>query len=273
MVWFVNPKLINSFEGNHVDIPASFLLYPAQYKPVLFVGWTLVYELSYYVIASFIFYFQGTTRLALMLAWLVVVATSNILHPIGYANPWINDLFFPLTIEFIGGMFLAYLLRRGFMRISPRTAFLIAIVAFSSLFIGGSLYGDFFGSRELPLRLAMYGVPSFFLVWIVLQMDIQGEWAWFRKLAPLGDRSYSLYLVHLPVIGLAYRLLAGPLAVLVRLEVFAVMLITVAAILVPVECLHRLIEKPSHEFARNLTSRRRGSKSGLEVRIPATSRN
>lgn len=264
LLWLWNPNLINNFQGNHVDVSASLLLYPSQYAPVLTVAWTLVCELTYYVIASFVFYFEGFFRMVIIGIWLAVILGANLLHSGVFHDPWIQTFLVGLTLEFIGGMYLAYFLQRGLRRISPIVAAVVVLAAFAMIFVGG-VWHDARKQEDLT-RVALYGVPSFLIVWMVLQMDIQGEWNWFAKLAPLGDRSYSLYLLHLPVIALVCRMAVLALPHASRVEVFLVLIATVFAIVIPVECLHQFVEKPAHSFCRMLTSRirppRRGSVGG-----------
>ena len=254
VIWFWHPKLINNYQGNQVDIPASLLLYPSQIGPVLIVGWTLVCELTYYLIASLIFYFEGLVRLLTIALWLSVILISNVLHPLDYSNPWANTFLYALTIEFISGMILAHLLKMGLFRINPLVAALMVIASLSIIFIAGSWHGTCAGNQARLPRVLMYGLPAFTIVWMVLQMDIQGEWKFLKKLAPVGDRSYCIYLVHVPIIAFVYRVAAHEFHITGRFEVIGVMLMAIAALVIPVECLHRLIEKPSHVYARILTS-------------------
>jgi peptidoglycan/LPS O-acetylase OafA/YrhL len=84
---------------------------------------------------------------------------------------------------------------------------------------------------------------------MVLQMDLQGDWRGLTRLAPIGDRSYSLYLIHYPVITLVFRVLVqilghSPLAL------SAIVLVVAGALCLSTECLYRGVERPSHQWAR-----------------------
>lgn len=269
-VWFWNPRLIYNDVSGHVDVLPSLFLYPSVNPPVLFVGWTLICELTYYVIASFIFYLEGPTRMAIIALWFTVILGINIFHAGDFSSPWLNTFLVALTLEFIGGMILADFLRRGLGRIHPLVAAVLVVGSLSVMFVGGAWHGTFYRSPDHLLRIGIYGLPAFLIVWMILQMDIQGEWRWLTKLAPIGDRSYSLYLVHFPVTALVYRLAAGAFPGAGRVVVFGVMFAALAALIIPVECLHQWIEKPSHSLARNLTSRRGRPKRGPVCEAPTS---
>jgi exopolysaccharide production protein ExoZ len=257
-VWLWNPHLINNYENNQVDVPASLLLYPGQHAPILFVGWTLVCELTYYVIASFLFYFEGMARMVGVLLWSIIILTVNIVHPHRSTNPWIDTFFIALTLEFTGGMVLASLLRKGLRRVPPAMAGFLIAISFSVIILWGWWHGPYVGSggHENTSRVFFYGVPAFIIVWMILQMDIQGEWQWLKKLAPLGDRSYSLYLVQVPVIATVFRVVAAIFHTSQYYQWPLAAVGTFVALILPVECLHQFVEKPSHLLARRLTSQK-----------------
>ncbi len=65
----------------------------------------------------------------------------------------------------------------------------------------------------------------------------------------LGARSFSLYLVHLPLVGATVRLLGG------TAPLWAVLLIAVPAALLCTAIFYRLVEQPSHRLARRIAAR------------------
>jgi peptidoglycan/LPS O-acetylase OafA/YrhL len=151
-------------------------------------------------------------------------------------------------------MLLAYGLQNGSLPVKNWLAALTLLLAWSWALFFGMRHGTYIGDHESPARVFVYGVPAVLTVWMVLQMELQNEWRWIAKLSVLGDRSYSAYLLHAPI-------LAGLLPLAARLVPHAdwieAFLITVGAILflaLPIELCYRFVEKPSHAWGKYLAS-------------------
>jgi peptidoglycan/LPS O-acetylase OafA/YrhL len=65
----------------------------------------------------------------------------------------------------------------------------------------------------------------------------------------LGDISYSLYLIHMPVLMSVFYLLSG------RIPVIGIIAVALPAMLLAGHLMHYLIERPSMKFGRKLTGR------------------
>ena len=270
LVYFWNPTLFNSFEKNQVNVPASLLLLPSRFQ-LIFVAWTLVCELFYYIIASFIFYGQGRARLYSIGVWTAVILGANLIHPQVYWDARYDTIFASLTIEFIGGMILAHMLSRGLPRISPVIAGLLVVISLFSMMLWGAHHQGYGYSPERFSRALGYGMPALVIIWMTLQMDIQGEWRWLARLAPVGDRSYDIYLIHLPIVSVVFRVMTMMFQHSGTLGMVLVTITVVVALIIPVECLHQFIEKPSHEAARRLSNRIKGARrSGGAVPAPSS---
>jgi peptidoglycan/LPS O-acetylase OafA/YrhL len=266
LLWQHDPGVLNAYNQHQVDVVSSLLLTPSRRAVVLIVAWSLVAELSYYLISSFIFYWEGRRRLAVILAWAVVVFGYSLIAIPGKVGPFVAVFLRTITLEFIAGMFLAHVLMHQHHRISPRLAILAIPLAAVVIFAWGSWHGIYLPDQDALPRLVFYGLPAVLLVGLVVQMDLQHEWGWLQSLAPLGDRSYAIYLVHFPVIAAFYRL-AGKLPLLHSILGPLVEAAGLGTCLwITVEGLHRLVEKPSHSLARRLSSlfsgKRRGNVGG-----------
>ena len=254
LFWFVHPEEVNRSQGNHVNVLTSILLLPDKYSPALGVAWTLVFELFFYVVASFIFYGDGPKRLVATLIWFSIIAAATMLHPAVIQNPWLHVWLSPLSLEFISGMLLAYALQRGSFSINPWIAGWVVLLSWGTIIFSGLHHGGYTGNGESYIRIFTYGVPAVLIVWMMLQMELQNRWTWFKAIAPLGDRSYSAYLLHLPLLAAMLRVAGIRFPHAGYGEVLAMTIGAVVLLSIPIELCYRFIEKPSHTWGKILAS-------------------
>ncbi|HEX4275960.1 MAG TPA: acyltransferase, partial [Bryobacteraceae bacterium] len=178
---------------------ASYLFFPfpqpgtGQLSPLLELGWTLNYEMYFYVLFALAMLFPRRVGSSLLAAWFVaaVVAGFFIDRPPA-AQYWTR----PIILQFLAGVGIGLAFRKG-IRISRAAAPAVAaagvicLVAFAR-FDGGHL------------RILASDVPApLFVIAATLRRD-EGSRAvpglpW-RFLLLLGDASYSLYLSHMFVV-------------------------------------------------------------------------
>ncbi|WP_420585790.1 acyltransferase family protein [Ruegeria sp.] len=179
----------------------SVLLLPKGSSALIFVGWTLAYEIYFYLLFTIVLAL-GLSALNRVI-WLSVFFAASV----ALGNFWsipAGDFFgipklitSPLLLEFAAGAWLGWIASRGF-NMSPKSAaglIIAALIGFSA-----SIWVDY---QNYPLVI-LWGIPSVFLVFgcVALEKEGHGD-RFFRWLSPLGDSSYALYLIHailIPVI-------------------------------------------------------------------------
>ncbi|EIG56090.1 acyltransferase [Bradyrhizobium sp. WSM1253] len=115
--WFYTAVLLAGYvvaspqrltERASVSLLASFTLWPTAEKPLLIVGWTLTYEIYFYLIVA-VMIAAGLRPLRTLVLWAgVILAAQSIPYE---ANPVAAVLFSPLTLLFIAGGALGLLIR------------------------------------------------------------------------------------------------------------------------------------------------------------------
>ena len=243
--WKADPATL---PHGHLELAAWIFLLPYIHVPPLRVAWTLVFEVFFYAAAALIFIWPLRWREYLAAAWLAFLLAVALL-PLGSAN-WYYDVRVytsPFPIEFIGGMFIAFWLMKRTWPLSPSMAALLFVLGFASMpLLGFALNRD----ASTLLRVAAFGPGAWIIVWVVVQMDALGKWEWFKYWTWLGDRSYSLYLLHVPILNglysLAIRLLPKPNA----FELAMITLVILAVLAVAIDLSYRLIEKPVQKAAK-----------------------
>lgn len=185
--------------GSSYDIASSFLLLPQRFfSPILPVRWTLVHEVYFYLVFTFFLFLPERHLLKCLMLFLFLVVIGNLIfeYETTWRHPWLTLYTNPLTVEFIAGCAVAILIhRRGVARygLAALTAGglgLIAVIVFFFMIM----------SREVPegwTRIFLFGVPSTFMVYGAVAMEVRDARNFSTLLGRLGDASYSIYLTHL----------------------------------------------------------------------------
>ncbi len=239
------------FELSHVL--ASYFFIPMQhpvltnyYFPILIVGWTLNYEIFFYLIYSFCLYVTQFWRAAAVVAVLGCLTLYGALYYLDGAAAFYTN---PIILEFAFGVIAGYAVtHRRFLSPMPAIAISGAIFVLANY-------------AEFPRVLAC-GLPAMFLVSALTDYErIKGGFVQIKGLKLIGDASYSLYLTHaltLAVFAKAW-VHAGwgwstpQTALFVVLSLFSASVVGVAV--------YYCIEAPIHSFFR---THRATEKPGLE---------
>ncbi|MBS5848421.1 MAG: acyltransferase, partial [Pseudomonas putida] len=157
--------------------PGGYGLYPT-----LNVGWTLNFEMFFYLLFGLAFLVRQRHHLLLVTVALLLV--SEVLGRLGVLSRFYNN---DIIYEFLLGIGLGVLYRRGLIRQGRWLPLVVLGVA------GLAIY-----HLDASQRLLHWGVPSAMIVlaFIALEPAFQGN----RLLKALGDCSYSVYLVHVLVL-------------------------------------------------------------------------
>jgi peptidoglycan/LPS O-acetylase OafA/YrhL len=179
---------------------ASFLFFPyvrpdGLVFPVHVLGWTLNYEMFFYVLFAVALLLPRRAAVMAITALFVGFTVIGRLFalPLPFAF-WFD----PIILEFCFGMAIALAYRAGVSL--PRAGGWILIVAAIAAFAASTVL-----TVSAPWRALMWGVPSAAIV-AALVLSRQGAAAGpiGRAFGFLGDASYSIYLTHLlvlPVVG------------------------------------------------------------------------
>ncbi|QDL98015.1 acyltransferase [Rhodopseudomonas palustris] len=176
-----------------------FLPIPApgrELSPVIGVGWTLNYEMFFYLVFGLLLMFPRALALrSLITAFTVLVGLGVVLSP---ALPWAKFVTSWLLLEFLLGIGIAYWRLSG-GRLSAQAAWMVAAVSLAVLLATVHWTPDEQGAG----RFALWGIPAAGIVVAATNLDL-GQGRARRLAAVLGDASYSIYLFQvfaLPIWG------------------------------------------------------------------------
>jgi len=249
----VAPSLLQATSTDPLQLVKSLLFVPFEkangsVHPVLFVGWTLNYEMFFYALfaAGLVLGVRerGVFAVTLVLAGLV-------LGGLWWPSESALGRFYtrPIILEFAAGMGLALLDRRVDL------STMIPVVFARVLLIVG-LAGVVALSMLIPgtaFELFTRGVPALLAVAGALALNRSGVVVSNRYVLALGNASYSIYLVH-PFVTQAVQK-AGRAIGLSPLLALALIPVTFVLVCVVGTITHHLIERPLTVRAKALSAR------------------
>jgi len=179
-----------------LDMVWAALLLPTALDPIVGVSWTLQSEVIFYIVFAVSILNSRIGRWVMAL-WFAAILFALAREQTGIAARLASSY----SLEFFLGMAVAYRLLHGTVP-SARTVLTIGL----TLFIAVS-YAEVIGLMDgyKPLARLAYGVPSALIILGLVQLERMGSIAMPASLLWLGRSSYSIYLFHLTIIGLAYK--------------------------------------------------------------------
>jgi peptidoglycan/LPS O-acetylase OafA/YrhL len=186
---------------------AAWLLLPGEPNPLVPVAWSLGYELVFYLAFGGLLLLPRRTAVAAGGGWAAAVIAGGVTgsSPTGR---WEAVALGPFVLEFLGGAAAAVLVRGGMVG-RPRSWLLLA----GAWAAGGLLVAGGPGPDDLPAavwrRVLVFGPPAVLAVYALAAGDRTGTLALSRRLRPLGDASYSIYLLHVPIGSVVFDLTLG----------------------------------------------------------------
>ncbi len=248
--WLV-PHLFKSTRADLAQLFQSLAFIPFMkgsgiIQPILFVGWTLNYEMFFYLLFAVSLAVPETGKRVILLsaAMVVLIAVGIMTVPQSVFGRFYTSA---IMLEFVYGM-LCGLAFRKLAGIPP----LLGGMALAAGMIAIPLLSDLAFSNPF-----IRGFCALVIVLGVLVLETGGKTLQNRFIALIGAASYSLYLVH-PFILLPIEKLAKHFDMAAGYVLPGVMAVSVVAMLAGAIVLHRVVEIPVTRFLRNRWATSRG---------------
>jgi exopolysaccharide production protein ExoZ len=214
------------------------------------VAWTLQHEILFYLIFAFAM-INRRVGIAVFALWLVFIITTWTSGSVFLNSPALARLASTFNLEFFFGMLAAYVVKKHV--VNQRYLFLtLGLVGFSAFAIAENI--GFFDGYASSAQVA-YGISSMLIVIGIASANLNGLLKAPNFFTDLGSASYSIYLLHLPCIGIIYKLL-GVAGLLTRLPLGLLYALLATGAIGTCVIISRLIEYPLMVFVRNLISGR-----------------
>jgi exopolysaccharide production protein ExoZ len=231
--------MAGSTHQHSFSILPSYLLIPASLPMPLFQGWTLSFEVYFYLAVTLLLLIPERITPWLLALWGIVVVALK-LH-IGLSpSPIINLLINPSVLEFLAGYALFHLYRRSRLHPSAGIILLAASLAFLVAII---LHDNPIAIVNHPWkRPVLYGTFSILLLSGALELERSRIIRYLPLFNSIGDWSYSIYLSHVLVLAVVARLIERLLTY--PTAIFAILLIGLPAVLLVGYLSYTFIERP-----------------------------
>ncbi len=218
-----------------LELTQNFLLAPSEKTMLLEVAWTLRHEVLFYAVFGLLIYSAQIGR-TVMTFWFVGCATALLFADMPFPASF---LFSAYNLIFLAGMLAA----KFWNQLSPKAA--VTCVAGGLVFFIAIVAGELY--RVLPIaenwRTVGLGVGAATTIAGLVAMESHGMFKSPRVLSLVGDSSYALYLIHLPV-------LTATAPIIAKLGLNQLLPPQIMVVLLAIGCVvaglitHFIIEKP-----------------------------
>jgi len=187
--------------GSLLSRPLSLILLDSQSAHP--VGWTLIYEAHFYIIAAVALCF-GSRAGTVLLAWIPLQVAAVALSSMGMLPEAV--FLKPISLELCGGLLGGTLAPRFPMRAAGG----VMVGVLAGMVAAAALLPVYELSDHGTTRVLVLGLPAAVLVYAAMSLEMSG-WKPPRVALWLGEISYSLYMWHIPVLLIAAVLMLGVL--------------------------------------------------------------
>lgn len=190
------PAQVTHNEIDPLHIVSSYAFFPIQnpygrFYPVLILGWTINFEIMFYVVFAAALFFRRPIGVALIIVLLGFAAFIGF-----FDKPRVGPFAFwcdPIVVEFLFGILLAHLRSRG-LGVSTPACLALFLAGLAAMAAAKSLG---FANAYWPYRALWMGGPALLICagpMLIRQSQSIGPLARFAAYG--GDASYALYLSH-----------------------------------------------------------------------------
>lgn len=249
------PALMQGGDWTMRSVAKSLLLWPQREFPVVSSGWTLSFEVYFYLVFAALVALPRRSFPWALVAWAAATVAYYALLEKPEQNSILANLATPLpasplVLEFIAGCGVGWLLAGGAAR-GGRTVFACGLAGVAAGAVA-TMQGLVETASGMP-RVAIFGSAAVALVYGAVAMETSGRRLGGRGAQFWGDASYSLYLTHVYVVLAAAALLkARPLQSSSTATSAAILVLALAACAAVAATCYRWVERPLLAASRRL---------------------
>lgn len=242
------PGLLIEARPNALYLLLSLLFIPfrkatGQIEPFLFLGWTLNFEMYFYVLLS-VSLLIWPKRAVLFTTGIIVLVFLLMAGGTSVPALFYGD---SIVLEFIGGSIVFYLYNA--LRPQQARRFRFLFLAVAVIAIGAIPWPDFLLPIPTNMRAVYLGIPATLLVASVLGLSRAGFDSPWRWIVLLGDASYVIYLIH-PFVEIGLEKLLLFLIPALSQHAAIISLLLLAGVAVASVVIYRTVDLPIQHLLR-----------------------
>jgi len=244
VLWLIRPGFFHNVYVDATTIIKSLFFIPytiGDGGPILSSGWTLNYEMYFYLIVSFFLFVTKDARKTLFFSilFLLGVCVYKILSSSGnryilfYGNSCVTEFIFGILLFFINE------------KIKPKpgkSSFIMMIAGILSFAV--MVYCSYHHYTKFPL--ISFSIPAFIITGYFIFSD--GSWKEesriYKWLYRMGNASYTMYLIHPFIIYIPPRLINVFIKIKNPVFLTAELILSIGLVCVASDIVHRKIERP-----------------------------
>jgi exopolysaccharide production protein ExoZ len=195
VIYQVSPSFVNSSATVRPSVVASFLLLPQAGLPLLLVGWTLVFEMYFYLVFTLGLLAPRRAFPYLLAGWGIVTALLHFVHG---NNVWLGLVASPLNFEFLFGAIIGWLVISDRVR-APRSIGSLGLIATGVFYVLVMFNHHGFADNSW-LTVFTTGVALALVIYGCVGIEFNDGRVLPLRLVALGGASYAIYLTHIAVL-------------------------------------------------------------------------
>lgn len=241
--WLLIPDFGNAYHKEIIPLIKSILLIPQNNHPHLGVAWTLTHEVLFYLLFA-IAIINKTIGKWVLTSWFCLVLAFNFSN-ISLAFPFdfllsINNLLFGM------GIATAMLLARYQKIPSNKVIFILSNIIFFTAALGAITFQEQGSHTTNILFVILIGIAAAVIILQAKDVYLEIFFGQRTGLLLLGEASYSIYLIHFPVLSAVSKLLQS-IAGNILHPLIAFMVMVIVAIACGI-LFYLLVERPITGF-------------------------
>ncbi|MEO6328449.1 MAG: acyltransferase [Ginsengibacter sp.] len=251
VIWFLRS---NVFKTTYVDLPAivkSFLFIPYPGGPILGLGYTLNFEMYFYLIVACFLKITHTPKQALFCTSIFIISVFTVTHVFPGEFFILNFYGSDVVFEFIYGIILFFIYKTLKQKsLSKKGLYYGLCVCILSI-----IFLIYVGYPEIPIQFRgfLFGLPALIIcsVFVFSEGSFKTNTIIYKFLYKLGNASYIMYLIH-PFIIFGVLRLIHPLFDSKNIGLIIIeFLISIAIVCLSSTLIYSRVELPMQRFLKN----------------------
>lgn len=206
-------------------------------SPILALGWTLNYEVYFYIAFAALAFLSVTARVIVLTVFFIAMWLAGLL--MAPTNPVIQFYLNASPVAFVIGMWIGRRYLDGGLVSGTRHAWLLGLMAAAGVVLA-------FVDNGTPLmsQISFVGQVMWAASLLHLGLILEPKLKHWSLLEELGDASYALYLSHIFVIGAVAYLARRTIGYEHPATVLLVSVVSIVTACIASLVIHQMIEKP-----------------------------